>query len=65
MDIDVQKSKRIHAFTNDDVLSDFDAVKISELLRNKEISVSEVVQASVDRAKKVNPQLNAIVSECF
>ncbi len=33
MDIDIQKSKRIHAFTNDDVLSDFDAVKLSELLK--------------------------------
>lgn len=56
--------KRVHSFTND-VLEDFDAVKIAQLIKNKEISSKEVIQASILRAKKVNPELNAIASERF
>ena len=55
---------RAHAFT-DDVLSDLDGVGIAELIKKKEIHPSEVVQASIDRAKKVDPHINAIVTECY
>lgn len=56
--------KRVHSFSND-VLEDFDAVKIAQLIKNKQVLAKEVIQASILRAKKVNPQLNAIASERF
>ncbi|ATS22940.1 glutamyl-tRNA(Gln) amidotransferase subunit A [Xanthomonas phaseoli pv. phaseoli] len=39
-----------------------DATKLAELIRTKEISPVEVVQAHLDRIEAVNPQINAIVS---
>lgn len=57
-------NKRVHTF-KDDALGDLDAIGIAEKIRNKEISVSEITQASIDRARFANPQLNAIVLEQF
>lgn len=56
--------KRIHAFT-DDVLSDLDAVALAELIRKKEIHPREVVAASMARAEKVDPFLNAVVTDRY
>jgi aspartyl-tRNA(Asn)/glutamyl-tRNA(Gln) amidotransferase subunit A len=39
-----------------------DATKLAELIRNREISPVEVVQAHLDRIEAVNPKINAIVS---
>ena len=58
------KIKKIHAFT-DDALGQYDAIGLSKLLKAKEISVFEVIDASIKRAKLVNPVLNAIASESF
>lgn len=58
------KIKKIHAFTND-CMAKHDAVGLSELLHNREISVDEVIKASILRAKMVNPKLNAIANESF
>jgi len=55
---------RIHSFT-DDILGDLDATGIAELIKNKELQAKEVVSASIARAKKVNPEINAIVTDCF
>src|SRR5688500_18235813 len=40
----------------------YDATKLAELIRNREISPVEVVQAHLDRIEAVNPKINAIVS---
>ncbi|HEY8753618.1 MAG TPA: amidase [Arthrobacter sp.] len=40
----------------------FDATKLAELIRTRELSPVEVVQAHLDRIEAVNPQLNAIVT---
>lgn len=56
--------KKIHSYTND-VLGDLDATAIAALIKNKSVSAEEVVQASINRAKAVNPYLNAIVTETF
>lgn len=58
------KLKRIHTFTND-ALADYDAVKIAQLIQNREVSVQEVTQAAVDRAKRINPHINAIETDYF
>ncbi|WP_374666193.1 amidase [Acinetobacter sp.] len=62
--MDAPRTTRIHSFCND-VLEDFDAVKIAQLIKNKEISAKEAVQASILRVKKVNPVLNAVQAEQF
>ncbi len=53
-------SKRVHAFT-DDVLGYMDATDIAQAIKTKKLSVKEVAEASYNRAKKVNSELNAIV----
>lgn len=65
--MDTQASKKnqsIHAFTND-VLGQHDATAIAQLIRQKKILPREVIEASIKRAEKVEPQLHAIVCECF
>jgi aspartyl-tRNA(Asn)/glutamyl-tRNA(Gln) amidotransferase subunit A len=39
-----------------------DATKLAELIRQKEVSPVEVVQAHLDRIETVNPKINAIVT---
>ncbi|TIO29005.1 amidase [Mesorhizobium sp.] len=39
-----------------------DATKLAELIRNREVSPVEVVQAHLDRIEALNPKINAIVS---
>lgn len=54
----------VHAFC-DDVLGDRDAVSLAQSIARKELSAAEVVEAAIARAKRVDPQLNAIQSERF
>ena len=58
------QGKKVHSYTND-VLGDLDATALAELIRSKAVSAEEIVQASINRAKIINPQLNAIVTETF
>ena len=46
--------------TNEIIFSD--ATKLAELIRTKEVSPVEVVQAHLDRIAAVNPKINAIVT---
>jgi aspartyl-tRNA(Asn)/glutamyl-tRNA(Gln) amidotransferase subunit A len=46
--------------SNDIIFSD--AIKLAELVRTKEVSPVEVVQAHLDRIAAVNPKINAIVT---
>ncbi len=39
-----------------------DATRLAELIRSREVSPVEVVQAHLDRIEAVNPKLNAIVT---
>ena len=57
-------NKKIHSFS-DDILADLDGVGLATLIKNKAVSPTEVVEATIERAKKVAPQLNAIVTDCF
>ena len=56
--------KKIHAFCQD-ALADHDAVALATLIKNKDISPLEVTKAAIERAKKVNPILNAIKTDSF
>ena len=55
---------KVHGFM-DDVLRDLDGVGLAALIRDKEVSALEVVEATIRRAEKVEPQLNTIVTDCF
>ena len=56
-------SPRIHAFC-DDVLGRHDAVGLAALVRRKEVSAAELVQAAIARAARVQ-QLNAVEVQCY
>lgn len=45
-----------------EALTYFDATKLSELIRSREVSPVEVVQAHLERIEDVDPELNAIVA---
>ena len=55
---------RVHAF-GDDGLGDADAVGLAGRIRSREVTISEVVDAAIARAERVNPQLNAIAYAAF
>lgn len=56
--------KKVHAFSSD-VLASHDATALAALLRAKEISASEVLAASMARAQKMEPLINAIALPDF
>jgi amidase len=56
--------KRVSAFC-EDALGTLDAVGVAQKISSGKISASEAVEAAITRAKAVNPQLNAIVTEMF
>ena len=58
------KNKRIHSF-KDDVLGNHDAVGLASLIKNKEISQVEVINASIARANKIKVPINPIVFENY
>jgi amidase len=52
-------NSRIHAF-GPDILADHDAVAVADLVRCRQVSQLEVVQAAIARVERVNPALNAV-----
>lgn len=54
----------VHAFA-DDVLADHDAVALAGLIRDQELRADEVLAAAIERARVVEPSINAIVVDCF
>lgn len=58
------KSERVSAFSGD-VLGDHDAVSLSVLLAEHKVEASDLIEASVARAERVNDQLNAIVAKDY
>lgn len=55
---------KIHAF-DIGLLGTMDATEIANEVRKKNISVKESIGCAIERAKKVEPTLNAIVTDCF
>ena len=58
------QKKAISAY-DDDVMGARDGVELAALIAAGEIQASDVVEAAIARARKVNPALNAIVTETF
>jgi amidase len=55
---------RVHAFS-DDALGDHDAVALGRMLRDREVSVRELVDAAVARAEALQPRLNPVQHEDY
>jgi amidase len=51
--------RRVHAFS-DDALGDHDAVGLAQLLRGREVSARELVEAAAVRAARLQPLLNPV-----
>lgn len=49
----------------DDVLARHDGVEVARLVRDRKVSAAEVVDAAIERARRVDPALSAIVAERF
>jgi len=52
-------NNRIHAF-GPDVLADYDAVALADLVRRREVSPAELAEAAVARVEQVNDTLHAV-----
>lgn len=48
-----------------DALGDSDATALVERLEKGEVTATELVEAAISRAKRANPELNAIVTDTF
>ncbi len=46
-------------------LISFDATGLAELVRKKEVKAIELVEASIERIERLNPELNAVVTPMF
>lgn len=62
--IEKTMSKLVSAFTND-VLGTLDAVGIAAAIKTGKISAAEATEAAINRAEKVNGDLNAIVYKMY
>ena len=45
--------------------TEYDAVGLSELIQQKQVSKTEVVHAAIDQIEEFNPQINAVVHTQF
>lgn len=61
---DSNSKTRVHAFS-DDAMASHDAVALSEMVKRKEVSASELVEAAIVRLERVNGALNAVEIPCF
>ncbi|MFC6013047.1 amidase [Nocardia lasii] len=57
-------SSAVHGFT-DDALGTLDAVGVAAALRAGEVSRSEVIEAAIERTRRIDPQLDAVRMTCF
>lgn len=48
-----------------DEFIELDAISQAQLIRNKKVSAEELTQAAIDRIKRLNPSINAVVSTFF
>ncbi|MDI9463862.1 MAG: amidase family protein [Bacillota bacterium] len=44
---------------------DYDAVGLAELVRKKEVSAGEVIEAAIARLERLNPALNAVIHKMY
>ena len=45
--------------------SELDALGLSELVRKKQVTPSEVVEAAIESIERVNPALNAVICKLY
>ena len=45
--------------------SNYDGLGLAELVKNKEIKSTELVEAAIERIERHNPQLNAVIFKAY
>ena len=60
----INQNNKVSAFC-DDVLGDLDGVALTALIKSGQVSSKAMVSAAIERAKSVNPRLNAIALQSF
>ena len=43
----------------------YDALGLAQLIRDREVSAAEVMEAAIERIETVNPELNFISVRCY
>jgi len=61
----MNSEKKLITSYGDDVLGTRDGIELAALIAAGEIKASEAIEAAIARARKVNPALNAIVTETY
>ncbi|CAB1059191.1 hypothetical protein D1BOALGB6SA_3949 [Olavius sp. associated proteobacterium Delta 1] len=61
----MKSEKKLICAYGDDVLGTRDGIELAESIAAGEIKASEAIEAAISRARKVNPSLNAIVTETY
>src|SRR5262249_2631842 len=51
--------------SNSDPFLNYDAIALAELVRKKEVKPIELVEATIARIERVNPELNAVVTKMY
>ncbi|MBW2051016.1 MAG: hypothetical protein JRG97_06235 [Deltaproteobacteria bacterium] len=46
-------------------LANMDAIALADLVRNKEVSPTELIEVAIDRIELLNPQLNAVIHKMY
>ncbi len=44
---------------------DYDALGLAELVKNKDVTPRELLDQAIERLEQVNPEINAVVIECY
>src|SRR4051812_4409121 len=53
------------AFLPENDFARFDAIELAELVRRKEVSATELVEAAIARIERLNPSINAVVAKMY
>ncbi len=51
--------------SNSDQFINYDALALAELVRQKEVKPLELVEATIERIERLNPELNAVVTKMY
>ena len=49
----------------DEVYAQYDGLGLAELVRKKEITPRELVEAAINRIEQLNPRLNAVILKMY
>src|SRR5215207_10191223 len=64
-DLQAYSAKEEFSMSDAQALAKLDATALAELVRKKEVTPIELVEAAIERIERLNPQLNAVVTKMY